>query len=404
MVVTRPLEDTFAMSNFVSGRHFLQTPGPTNLPDRVLRAMDRNAINHRGPEFGALGREIVAKIRAVFQTEAATIGIFPASGTGAWESALANTLVPGDRILISQTGQFSHLWEQMALRLGLDVVTLETDWRRGADPLAIGQVLEQDREHRIKAVCAVHSETSTSCMTDIAAVRQAMDRARHPALLMVDAISSLGCADYRHDAWQVDVTIAGSQKGLMVPPGLAFTAISEKALAAAREGGSRRSYWDWEPLVLSNKTGFFPYTPAVNLLFALNEALDMLAEEGLPQVFARHSRYAHATRLAVAAWGLELQCADPAAYAPGVTAIRTPEGHSADRLRGMILDRFNMSLGNGLGRIEDRVFRIGHMGDLGVLSFTGTLTGVEMGLRAADVPHREGGVQAAMNYLASTEG
>jgi alanine-glyoxylate transaminase/serine-glyoxylate transaminase/serine-pyruvate transaminase len=386
---TRALEDAFPMSNFVSGRHFLQTPGPTNLPDRVLRAMDHNAINHRGPEFGALGRELVAKLRTVFQTKAATIGIFPASGTGAWESALVNTLSPGDRILISRTGQFSHLWEQMATRLGIDVVSLETDWRRGADPLAIGQVLEQDREHKIKAVCAVHSETSTSCMTDIAAVRQAMNRAKHPALLMVDAISSLGCADYRHDEWSVDVTIAGSQKGLMVPPGLSFTAISDKALAAARAGGQRRSYWDWEPLVASNKTGFFPYTPAINLLFALNAALDMLAEEGLPTVFARHNRYAQATRLAAAA------------YAPGVTAIRTPDGHSADNLRNIILEKFNMSLGNGLGRIEDRVFRIGHMGDLGVLSFTGTLTGVEMGLRAAGIPHKEGGVQAAMNYLAS---
>src|SRR3954470_22050700 len=388
------------MSKFVSGRHCLQTPGPTNLPDRVLRAMDRNAINHRGPDFGVLGREVIAKLRGVFQTEA-TIGIFPASGTGAWEAALLNTLVPGDRILISRTGQFSHLWEQMALRLGLDVVTLETDWRRGADPLAIGQVLEQDQEHRIKAVCAVHSETSTSCMTDIPAVRQAMVRAKHPALLMVDAISSLGCADYQHDAWEVDVTIAGSQKGLMVPPGLAFTAISEKALAASRAGGSRRSYWDWEPLVTSNETGYFPYTPAVNLLFALNEALAMMQEEGLPAVFARHLRYAETTRLAVRTWGLDLQCADPAAYAPDVTAIRTPEGHSADRLRGIILERFNMSLGNGLGCVEDRVFRIGHMGDLGVLSLVGALAGVEMGLRAAGIPHNPGGAQAAMNFLAS---
>jgi len=392
------------MSTFVSGRHFLQTPGPTNLPDRVLRAMDRNAINHRGPEFGALGHGIVAKLRDVFQTEAGTIGIFPASGTGAWEAALSNTLAPGDRILISRTGQFSHLWEQLALRFGLDVVTLDTDWRRGADPAAIGQVLAQDRERRIKAVCAVHSETSTSCMTDIGAVRAAMDEAAHPALLMVDAISSLACTEYRHDSWGVDVTIAGSQKGLMVPPGLSFTAISDKALTAARAGGSRRSYWDWEPLVASNKTGLFPYTPAINLLFALNEALDMLAEEGLPAVFARHERYARATRLAVAAWGLELQCADPAAYAPGVTAIRTPEGHSADRLRGVILDQFNMSLGNGLGRLDDRVFRIGHMGDLGVLSFTGTLSGVEMGLLAAGVPHKAGGVQAAMNFLAAPQG
>jgi alanine-glyoxylate transaminase/serine-glyoxylate transaminase/serine-pyruvate transaminase len=388
------------MSEFVSGRHFLQTPGPTNLPDRVLRAMDRNAINHRGPDFGILGREVIAKLRHVFQTTA-TIGIFPASGTGAWESALLNTLVPGDQILISRTGQFAHLWEQMALCLGLDVVALETDWRRGGDPAAIGDVLAQDHEHRIKAVCAVHSETSTSCMTDIPALRQAMARARHPALLMVDAISSLGCADYRHDEWEVDVTIAGSQKGLMVPPGLAFTAISNKALAAARAGGSRRSYWDWEPLVTSNRTGYFPYTPAVNLLFALNEALAMMQEEGLATVFARHLRYAEATRLAARTWGLELQCADPAACAPGVTAIRTPEGHSADRLRGIILEKFNMSLGNGLGRVEDRVFRIGHMGDLGVLSLVGALAGVEMGLQAAGVPHNPGGAQAAMNFLAS---
>ena len=404
MVVTRALEDAFLMSSFVSGRHFLQTPGPTNLPDRVLRAMDRHAINHRGPEFGSMGREIVAKMRGVFQTQSAIIGIFPASGTGAWESALANTLAPGDRILISRTGQFSHLWEQMATRFGLDVVALETDWRRGADPAAIAQALEQDRGHKIKAVCAVQCETSTGCMTDIAAVREAMNRAAHPALLMVDAISSLGCADYRHDAWGVDVTIAGSQKGLMVPPGLSFVAIGDKALAAARAGGSRRSYWDWEPLVASNKTGFFPYTPAMNLLYALNEALDMLAEEGLATTFARHARYAQATRMAVAAWGLELQCLDPNAYAPGVTAVRVPDGHSADKLRAVILEKFNMALGNGLGRIDDKVFRIGHMGDLGVLSFTGTLTGVEMGLRAAGIPHREGGVQAAMNYLAVSNG
>ena len=387
------------MSEFVSGRHFLQTPGPTNLPDRVLRAMDRNAINHRGPEFGALGRTVVSQLRNVFQTEG-TIGIFPASGTGAWEAALVNTLAPGDRVLISRTGQFSHLWEQMALRFGLDVIALDTDWRRGADPAAIAQVLEQDRERRIKAVLAVHSETSTSCMTNIPAVRAAMGK--HPALLMVDAISSLACTDYQHDGWGVDVTIAGSQKGLMVPPGLSFTAISDKALAAARAGGSHRGYWDWEPLVTSNKTGFFPYTPAMHLFFALHEALTMLQEEGLPNVFARHARYAEATRRAAAAWGLELQCADPNAYAPGVTAIRTPEGHSADKLRTVILDRFNMSLGNGLGRMEDRVFRIGHMGDLGVLQLTGTLTGVEMGLQAAGIPHKAGGVQAAMAFL--TEG
>jgi alanine-glyoxylate transaminase/serine-glyoxylate transaminase/serine-pyruvate transaminase len=389
------------MSEYVAGRHFLQTPGPTNLPERVLRAMDRNAINHRGPEFGRLGREVTGKLRQVFQTQG-LIGIFPASGTGAWESAMVNTLAQGDRILLVRTGQFAHLWEQLALRHGLDVCALETDWRRGADPDAIAAVLRDDREQRIKAVCVVHSETSTSCLTDVEAVRAAMNQARHPALLMVDAISSLGCAEYRHDDWQVDVTIAGSQKGLMVPPGLSFTAVSDKALAAARNGGSQRSYWDWEPLVTANKTGFFPYTPAVNLFYALSEALDMLLEEGLPTVFARHQRYAEATRRAVRAWGLDLQCQDPRAYAPGVTAIRTPEGHSADRLRSVILDRFNMSLGNGLGRIDDKVFRIGHMGDLGVLQLTGTLTGVEMGLQAAGVPHKAGGVQAAMKYLAGS--
>jgi len=386
------------MSDYTAGRHFLQTPGPTNVPDRVLRAMDHNAINHRGPEFGALGRQVVARLRQVFQTEG-IVGIFPASGTGAWEAALVNTLSAGDRVLISRTGQFAHLWELMALRHGLDVAALDTDWRRGADPAAIGALLRDDREHRIKAVCVVHSETSTSCMTDVAAVRAAIDGAGHPALLMVDAISSLACADFRHDEWGVDVTIAGSQKGLMVPPGLSFTAISDKALAAAKANKTHRSYWDWEPLVASNKTGFFPYTPAINLLYALNEALAMLLEEGLANVFARHDRYAEATRRAVRAWGLDLQCQDPRAYAPGVTAVRTPDGHSADKLRSVILENFNMSLGNGLGRIDDKVFRIGHMGDLGVLQLAGTLAGVEMGMRVAGVPHKAGGVQAAMNYL-----
>lgn len=384
---------------YVAGRHFLQTPGPTNLPDRVLRAMDNNAINHRGPEFGRLGLAVIGKLRQVFRTTG-LVGVFPSSGTGAWEAAMVNTLSAGDRILLTRTGQFAHLWEELARRHGLEVQTLETDWRRGADPEEIGATLAADRDCQIKAVCVVHSETSTSCMTDVESVRAAIDRARHPALLMVDAISSLACADYRHDQWGVDVTIAGSQKGLMVPPGLAFTALSEKALAAAAHNKTHRSYWDWAPLVVANKTGFFPYTPAVNLFFALNAALDMLLEEGLDTVFARHERYAEATRRAARAWGLELQCQNPRGYAPGVTAIRTPEGYSADHLRAVILEHFNMSLGNGLGRVDDRVFRIGHMGDLGVLQLTGTLSGVEMGLRVAGIPHSPGGVQAAMDYLA----
>jgi alanine-glyoxylate transaminase/serine-glyoxylate transaminase/serine-pyruvate transaminase len=387
------------MNAFVSGRHFLQTPGPTNVPDRVLRAMDRNAINHRGPEFGALGRTVIGKLKTVFQTQG-IVGIFPSSGTGAWESAFVNTLAPGDTVLTNRTGQFSHLWEQMAGKLGIKTVGLDTDWRRGADPAAIADALAADKAGAIKAVCVVHSETSTSCMSDIAAVRAAIDRVGHKALLFVDAISSLACADYRHDEWGVDVTIAGSQKGLMVPPGLSFAAIGDKALAAMRANtATHRSYWDWEPLVAANKTGFFPYTPAINLLFALDAALDMLIEEGLANVFARHERYAEATRRAVRTWGLELQCEDPRAYAPGVTAIRVPDGHSADKLRTVVLEKYNMSLGNGLGRVEDKVFRIGHMGDLGVLQLTGTLSGVEMGLRAAGIPHKPGGVQAAMDYL-----
>ena len=387
------------MSNFISGRHFLQTPGPTNLPDRVLSAMDRNAINHRGPQFGALGRDIVAKLRTVFQTRAATIAIFPASGTGAWESAMTNTLSPADRILISRTGQFSHLWEQMALRFDLDVLTLETDWRRGADPAAIGHVLKPDREHRIKAVCVVHSETSTSCMTDVAAVRHAVNRAAHPALLMVDAISSLGCADYRQDEWGVDVTIAGSQKGLMVPPGLAFTAISEKALAAARAGGSRRSYWDWEPLVTANRTGFFPYTPAVNLLFALDEALDMLVEEGLPTVFARHERYAQATRLAVAGGVSELQCPTRRLCAG---SHRRPHAGRPQRRQppqchpGQIQHEHRQ---RSRRRSRTGCSASATWATSASLSLTGALTGVEMGLRAP-ASRQAGGVQAAMNFLA----
>ncbi len=387
------------MNAYVAGRHFLQTPGPTNLPDRVLRAMDNNAINHRGPEFGRLALTVIAKLRQVFGTSG-IVGIFPSSGTGAWEAAMVNALSAGDRVLMVRTGQFAVLWEDLAKRHGLEVQALDTDWRRGASATEIGAALTADRDHRIKAVCVVHSETSTSCMTDIESVRAAMDRAKHPALLMVDAISSLACTDYQHDKWGVDVTIAGSQKGLMVPPGLSFSAMSEKALAAAKANKTPRSYWDWAPYVTSNKTGFFPYTPAMNLFFALNAALDMLLEEGLANVYARHDRYAEATRRAVRAWGLDLQCDDAQAYAPGVTAIRVPEGHSADRLRDIILEKFNMALGNGLGPITDKVFRIGHMGDLGVLQLAGVLAGVEMGLRVAGIPYKAGGAQAAMDFLA----
>ena len=386
------------MSQYKAGRHFLQTPGPTNVPDRVLRAMDRAPINHRGPEWGGIGREVVVNLRQIFGTKG-IVAIFPASGTGAWEAALLNTLSPGDQVLMSHTGWFAHLWESMALKLGLEPIMLETDWRRGADPTAIEERLNADKSHKIKAVCVVHNETSTSCMTHALPVRQAMDRAKHPALLMVDAISSLACSDFQHDAWGVDVTISGSQKGLMTPPGLSFNAISAKALEAMKTAKLPRSYWDWEPLVTANSTGFFPYTPAETLMFALNEALKMLLEEGLPNVYARHERYAEATRRAAKTWGLELQCQDPTCYSPGVTALLTPEGHSADNLRNIILDKFNMALGNGLGRVTDKVFRIGHMGDLGELQLIGTLGGVEMGMRVAGMPHQAGGVQAAVDYL-----
>jgi len=388
------------MTDYVAGRHFLQTPGPTNLPDRVLRAMDNNAINHRGPEFGRLGLTVIGKMRQVFGTDG-IVGIFPASGTGAWEAAMVNTLTSGDRILLSRTGQFSHLWEELARRHGLEVQTIETDWRRGADPEAIGAALAADRDHQIKAVCVVHSETSTSCMSDVESVRAAIDRARHPALLMVDAISSLACADYRHDQWGVDVTIAGSQKGLMTPPGLAFTAISAKALEAAARNKTQRSYWDWAPLVTSNKTGFFPYTPATNLLYGLREAIAMLLEEGLQEVFTRHRRHGEATRAAVQRWGLELLPLDPREFSNSLTAVLMPQGHDADHFRRIALERYDISFGSGLGKVKGTVFRIGHLGDFNDLMLMGTLAGVEMGLRAAGVPHQAGGVQAAMDSLAN---
>jgi alanine-glyoxylate transaminase/serine-glyoxylate transaminase/serine-pyruvate transaminase len=387
------------MTQYHAGRHFLQIPGPTNVPDRVLRAIDSPTIDHRGPAFGRLGMELLTNLRAIFQTSGPVV-IYPASGTGAWEAALTNTLSPGDTVLMCRTGGFATLWNEMAQRLDLKPIFIDTDWRRGADVAAIGTALADDKAHRIRAVCVVHNETSTGCTSRIDEVRRAMDAAHHPALLMVDTISSLASIDYRHDEWGVDVTIAGSQKGLMLPPGLSFNAISEKALKASESARLHRSYWDWRQMLEANKTGYFPYTPGTNLLFGLNEAVKMLLEEGLQDVFARHDRHAEATRRAVRSWGLEVQCADPRHYSSSLTAVRVPEGHSADTLRATILDKYNMSLGNGLGILKDRVFRIGHLGDFGDLQLIGTLGGVEMGLRVAGVPHKPGGTQAAIDYLA----
>ena len=385
---------------YASGRHFLQIPGPTNVPDRVLRAIDRATIDHRGPEFQRLGQEVLAGMKEVFKTRA-TVIIFPASGTGAWEAALVNTLSAGNRVLMYETGQFASLWHAMAKRLGLNPELIDSDWRRGVDAAAIEAKLLADRAHDIKAVCVVHNETSTGVVSRIAEVRKAIDRARHPALLMVDTISSLGSIDYRHDEWGVDVTIGGSQKGLMLPPGLSFNAVSDKALAAGKTAQLPRSYWSWEEMLGPNRNGFFPYTPATNLLYGLREALRMLVEEeGLENVFARHDRHAEATRRAVRAWGLEILCANPAEYSSSLTAVLMPAGHSEIAFRKVVLERFNMSLGSGLGKVTDKVFRIGHLGDFNDLTLLGTLCGVEMGLELARVPLRKGGVAAAMDYLA----
>ncbi|MGH6623213.1 MAG: pyridoxal-phosphate-dependent aminotransferase family protein [Burkholderiaceae bacterium] len=382
-----------------SGRHFLQIPGPTNVPDRVLRAIDQPTIDHRGPEFAVLGKAVLAGMKKVFQTQGDVV-IYPASGTGAWEAALANTLSPGDRVLMAETGQFASLWKKLAERLQLVVDFMPGDWRQGVDAGEIEKRLRADSGHAIKAVCVVHNETSTGVTTRIAPIRAALDRAGHPALLMVDTISSLGSIDYRHDEWGVDVTVGGSQKGLMLPPGLSFNAISAKALAASATAKLPRSYWDWKEMLASNATGYFPYTPATNLLYGLHEALDMLFSEGLPQVFARHDRHAEATRRAVRAWGLEILCVNPAEYSSSLTAILLPDGHNADAFRKIVLERFDMSLGQGLGKVSGKIFRIGHLGFFNDLTLCGTLAGVEMGLGLAAVPHRKGGVDAAMAYLA----
>ena len=384
-----------------SGRHFLQIPGPTNTPDRVLRAMHRAVIDHRGPEFGAFGRGVLEDLKAVFKTEN-RVFVYPASGTGAWEAALVNTLSPGDSVLMYETGQFATLWKKMAEKLGFDPVFMQGDWRTGASAEAIGEQLRGDGGHAIKAVCVVHNDTSTGITSDIPSIRRAMDEAGHPALLMVDTISSLGSIDFRTDEWGVDVVVAGSQKGLMLPPGLSFNAVSDKALSVAEAGGARRSYWDWHDMTGPNDAGFFPYTPATTLLYGLREAIDMLLEEGLENVFARHARHGEATRLAVKAWGLEILCRDPALHSNSLTAVLMPDGSGADALRATILDGFDMSLGTGLNKLADRVFRIGHLGDFNDLMLMGTLSGVEMGLRRAGVAHEPGGAQAALEWLADT--
>ena len=386
------------LNSHPAGRHFLQIPGPTNVPDAVLRAIDQPTIDHRGPEFAALGRKVLAEIRLVFQTRSPVV-IFSGSGTGAWEAALVNALSPGDAVLMVETGHFASLWKKMAENLGLKPEFIAGDWRSGVDVARIESRLAEDRSHAIKAVAVVHNETSTGVTSNIAAVRRAIDAARHPALLMVDTISSLGSIDYRHDEWGVDVTVGGSQKGLMLPPGLGFNAVSDKALAAAKVSTFPRSYWRWDEIIEANTGGYWPYTPSTNLLYGLSAALDQLLAEGLPNVFARHRRFGDATRAAVRAWGLEILCRDPAEYSDSLTAVLMPDGHDADALRALILQRFNMSLGTGLSKLKGRVFRIGHLGDFNDLSLMGTLAGVEMGLALADVPHRAGGVQAAMEVL-----
>ena len=383
-----------------SGRHFLQIPGPTNVPDRVLRAMAAPTIDHRGPEFQELTQEVLVGLGKVIQTRSPVV-LFPASGTGAWEAALVNTLSPGNRVLMVETGHFATLWKQIATNYGLDVEFLAGDWRHGVNAAEIEAHLVEDAVHSIKAVCIVHNETSTGVASDVAAVRRAMDSARHPALLVVDTISSLASMNYEHDAWGVDVTVGASQKGLMLPPGLSFNALSEKALSANSTATLARSFWDWQPVLKANEQNFFPYTPATNLMYGLREALRMLLAQGLEHGFARHHRHAEATRCAVDAWGLELLCANPSEYSSSITAIMMPEGHDAEKVLRVVLERFDMSLGIGLSKLSGKIFRIGHLGDFNDLSLIGTLGGTEMGLVLAKIPHQPGGVTAALNFLAA---
>ena len=383
---------------YMPGKHFLQLPGPSNVPDRILRAMDYPTIDHRGPDFTELTYECLNGMKTIFKTNSDVI-IFPASGTGAWEAALVNTVNEDVLVLMVETGHFASLWNKMALKLGIKTEFLETDWRRGVEPEKLFDRLKKDIDKKIKAVCVIHNETSTGSISRIKEVREAINSANHNALLMVDSISGLASLEYKHDEWGVDVTVSGSQKGLMLPPGLSFNAISEKALLASNENSMKRSYWDWKEQIQSNKQGSFPYTPATNLLYGLKEAIDMLHEEGLENVFKRHERHAQATRVAVQAWGLEVLCQEERDYSSVLTAVKLPEGHNADGLRKIILEQFNMSLGNGLSKLAGKVFRIGHLGDFNDLMLMGTLTGVEMGLSLAGVPHQKGGASRASEFL-----
>jgi len=385
---------------YKSGRHFLQIPGPTNVPDRILRAMDQPTIDHRGPVFAELGLEVLHGLKGIFKTEQPVV-MYPASGTGAWEAALVNTLSPGDKVLMVETGHFASLWSNLAKRFELDVELIPGDWRSGVDSSQVEETLNADKGRAFKAVCIVHNETSTGVTSNIATVREAMNRATHPALLMVDTISSLASIDYRHDEWGVDVTVSGSQKGLMLPPGMSFTAISDKALAASKGSKFAKSYWRWDDMLTANESGFFPYTPATNMLYGLREAIAMLNEEGLENVFARHDRHAEATRRAVNTWGLEVLCRNPEEYSSSLTAVLLPDGYNSDAFRQVVLDHFNMSLGSGLGKVAGKIFRIGHLGDFNDLTLMGTLSGVEMGLRLFGFENARGGVDAALDYLTS---
>ncbi len=383
-----------------SGRHFLQIPGPTNVPDRVLRALAKPTIDHRGPEFAKLTRELLNDLKQIFKTSG-TVVIYPSSGTGAWEASLVNTLSAGDKVLMFETGYFATLWRNMAGKLGLDVDFVPGDWRRGVEPATVEEKLTEDKRQNIKAVMIVHNETSTGATSRVNEVRKAMDRVGHTALLMVDTISSLGSIDYRHDEWRVDVTVGCSQKGLMLPPGLGLNVISDKALKVSKSARLPKSYWDWEPMISDNRSGFFPYTPSTNLLYGLRESLSMLLEEGLENVFARHRRLAEATRRAVKAWGLEILCVNPEEYSNSLTAVLMPAGYNADELRGIILKKFNISLGTGLGKLKGKIFRIGHLGDFNEVMLAGTLSGIEMGLALANVPLSKGGVVEALDYLSA---